>query len=153
MGKKLFVFDLDFTLWDAGGTWCDCTIPPFRMVNGRLLDAEGAHIRVYDDVQKILDTLKKNGKHIGIASRTTSPKIARELMKIFGIRPYVDYEEIFPDTKTSHFIQIAAKSRIDFSDMVFFDDEYRNIHDVSLLGVDCVHITNGIAFDRILPYI
>ena len=25
----LLVFDLDFTLWDAGGTWCDQTKPPF----------------------------------------------------------------------------------------------------------------------------
>lgn len=147
------MFDLDFTLWDAGGTWCDCTIPPFRMENGKLLDSEGAHIRIYHDVPAILESLKLQQKQIAIASRTTSPKIARELMKIFGIKPYIDYEEIFPDTKTTHFVSIAAKSKIDFRDMVFFDDEHRNIRDVSLLGVECVHVANGIKLDTVTRYL
>jgi magnesium-dependent phosphatase 1 len=153
MSKKLFVFDLDFTLWDAGGTWCDCTIPPYRMQNGQLYDAEGAHIKLYADTIPILQKLKQDGRQIGIASRTTAPKIARQLMDIFKIKPFVDFEEIFPADKTEHFIKIAAKSKIDFNEMIFFDDESRNIRDVSLMGVHCIHVTKGIDMGMIKPYI
>lgn len=38
---KLIVFDLDFTLWNAGGTWCDHTFPPYRKENNRVIDSQG----------------------------------------------------------------------------------------------------------------
>ncbi|MCB1124156.1 MAG: magnesium-dependent phosphatase-1, partial [Verrucomicrobiae bacterium] len=51
----VIVFDLDFTLWDCGGTWCDCLWPPFRKAGSRVLDAHDSHVRLYPDVQEILD--------------------------------------------------------------------------------------------------
>ena len=32
----LLVLDLDFMLWDAGGTWCDQTIPPFKKIDSNI---------------------------------------------------------------------------------------------------------------------
>lgn len=32
---RLAVFDLDFTVWDAGGVWSDCLLPPFRVKGGQ----------------------------------------------------------------------------------------------------------------------
>lgn len=52
---ELIVFDLDFTLWDCGGTWCDCLSPPFRMQQGRLVDRGGRQVRFYSDVMQVLD--------------------------------------------------------------------------------------------------
>lgn len=153
MKKSLFVFDLDFTLWDAGGTWCDCTIPPYRIKDGKLLDAEGAHIQLYPEVVEIFKHLKEEHRKIAIASRTTSPKIARQLLKIFDIEKYVDFVEMRPTTKTDHFIKIAAQSKVDFSNMVFFDDEHRNIVDVSSLGVECVQVAEGISTKLVRPYL
>lgn len=153
MGKKLFVFDLDFTIWDAGGTWCDCTIPPYKMENGKLLDSEGAHIRIYPEVTMILEQLKAQGKKVAIASRTTSPRIARKLMDIFDLNRFVDFEEIFPASKNEHFIKIATKSKVEFRDMVFFDDESRNINDVSLLGVECVQVFDGLNRQMVMQYV
>jgi magnesium-dependent phosphatase 1 len=144
MGKRLFVFDLDFTLWDAGGTWCDCVIPPFKAVNGKIYDNENALIHLYPDVTTIMQRLKSHNKLIAIASRSSSPKIANELMAIFDIKKYVDFTIIKTSSKTEHFIKLSLNSKLDFSDMVFFDDEYRNILDVKLLGVECIHITQGI---------
>lgn len=144
MGKKLFVFDLDFTLWDAGGTWCDCVIPPFKAVNGKIYDNENALIHLYPDVPSILQRLKDHNKLVAIASRTSSPKIAKELLEIFDIKKFVDYTEIRTSSKTEHFIKLSSMTKLDFCDMVFFDDEYRNIMDVKLLGVECMHITQGI---------
>jgi magnesium-dependent phosphatase 1 len=153
MKKTLFVFDLDFTLWDAGGTWCDCTIPPYRIKDGQLLDAEGAHIRLYPDVINIMKRLKEEKRHIAIASRTTSPRIAKQLLKIFDIDKYVDYIEMYPTNKTEHFVKIAAQSKVDFKNMVFFDDEHRNIVDVAPLGVECVYVSEGIKEQLVRPFL
>lgn len=153
MKKSLFVFDLDFTLWDAGGTWCDCTIPPFRIKDGKLLDAEGAHIQLYPGVLGIFEQIKQEKRQIAIASRTTSPRIARQLLKIFEIDKFVDYIEMYPKSKTEHFIKIAAKSKVEFNHMVFFDDEPRNIGDVSRLGVECVQVNEGINEKLIRPFL
>ena len=43
--------------------------------------------------------------------------------------------EIYPSTKTKHFNSIAKKSGVPYSNMVFFDDEHRNIRDVGEMGV------------------
>ena len=42
-----------------------------------------------------------------------------------------------------HFNQIQKKSSVAFQDMIFFDDEYGNIVDVSELGVTCIHIDDA----------
>ena len=52
---KLIVFDLDFTLWDCVGTWCDCLSPPFRVRHGHISDRSGRRVSLYDDIHAILD--------------------------------------------------------------------------------------------------
>lgn len=140
----LLVFDLDFTLWDAGGTWCDHTRPPYRLQNGKIFDADNRHIRLYPEVLPLLWELKERGCPLAVASRTGAPDWARELMELFKIRHYFDFEEIYPADKTRHFRRLAEKSGLAFEDMVFFDDEYPNIRDVFALHVHAVHVQNGI---------
>ena len=56
----LIVFDLDFTLWDCGGLWVDCTSYPFRKrEDGRIVDSDGKNLRLYEDVPEILDEIAK----------------------------------------------------------------------------------------------
>ncbi|TWU35115.1 HAD family hydrolase [Novipirellula artificiosorum] len=57
---KLIVFDLDFTLWDCAGTWCDCLARPFRVHAGRILDRGGRRVTFYKDVPSILDFCDRN---------------------------------------------------------------------------------------------
>lgn len=140
----LFVFDLDFTLWDAGGTWCDATNPPYRWENGRLLDSYGAHIRLYDDVTAVLELLKNKGKIVVAASRTSRPEWAQDLLLLFDIDRFFDLKEIYPGSKIRHFNRINDRFKIPFSQMVFFDDEYRNIDEVGELGVETVVVKNGL---------
>ena len=66
----LVVSDLDFTLWDAGGSWCDCLSPPFRLEGGRVVDRHGRWVRLYEDVAEILDALDAAGVAMALASRT-----------------------------------------------------------------------------------
>ncbi len=144
MTKKLFVFDLDFTLWDAGGVWCDCTSPPYKRYNGYVLDSSNRKITLYPEVWDILKSLKIHNRKIAIASRTEQPTWAREILELFDLRQWFDFEEIFPDRKIQHFYNIQEKSGITFEEMVFFDDEQRNISDVSTLGVTTEWVTSGI---------
>ncbi len=140
----LLVFDLDFTLWDAGGTWVDHTRPPFRLRNGDVFDADNSCIRLYPDVLPLLAELKNKAYPIAVASKTGEPDWAREVLDLFDIRHYFAFEEIYPGTKTRHFHQLAIKSGTAFENMIFFDDEYANIRDVSALNVTAIHVQSGI---------
>jgi len=151
---KLFVFDLDFTLWDAGGTWCDCTYPPYKKFGDHLLDVDGRLIKMYPDVKEILVHLKNSKKNITIASRTGAPEIATQLIELFKIYDFFSHPQIYPGSKVTHFQKIRQKFGIDFTDMIFFDDEYRNIREVSALGVHCEFLGDGgINWDMINPYL
>ena len=140
----LFVFDLDFTLWDCGGTWCDHTSPPYTKFENHITDMDGRNIRLYDDVKEVLETVAGRGYPLAAASRTHEPSWALELMDLFGITAYFEYREIYPGPKVPHFEVLKNKSGFGYGDMIFFDDEQRNIIDVAELGVRTVHVRGGL---------
>ncbi len=147
------MFDLDFTLWDAGGGWCDTTNPPYAWENGKLLDSSGDWIRLYDDVIPILEELKIKNKLIVAASRTYRPDWAQDLLNLFDIDKYFDLKEIYPSSKIRHFNKIQQHFNIPYNKMVFFDDEYRNIEEVGRLGVETVFVENGLDFNMVNAFI
>jgi magnesium-dependent phosphatase 1 len=141
----LFIFDLDFTLWNCGGTWCDHTFPPYKKLNNNtVVDSQGLHIKLYEDTLAILEELKKQNIEMGLASRTGAPDWARQLLHLFEIENYFKHKEIYPNSKVVHFGSIQKKTGIPFNEMFFFDDETRNIEDVESLGVNCYFVENGI---------
>ena len=150
---KIFVFDLDFTLWNAGGTWCDATHPPYKWEQGKLYDSQRNRIRLYNDVVPILQKLKKQNKIIVAASRTFQPTWAQNLLDLFEIDVFFDLKEIYPSSKIQHFEKIQHYFHLSYSDMVFFDDEFRNIQEVAKLGVKTVWVENGIKADLVFPFI
>ena len=142
----LVVFDLDFTLWDCGGTWCDHTTPPYSKNDGIILDKAGRVIQLYPDVIPILKKIISLGYDLGIASRTSKPDWADELMRLLAIKRYFRYFEIYPGSKMAHFQSLMEQSDYRFDQMLFFDDEMRNILEVAKLGVNTVFVENGINF-------
>lgn len=148
-GKKLIVFDLDFTLWDAGGTWCDHTTPPYLLENSYVFDADGRCIYLYPDVSSILTHLREMNFPMAVASRTHQPDIARKLLEMFGIRHFFHFEEIYPGSKLQHFEMLERKSGMEYSEMFFFDDEERNVIEVGDLGVSCQHVLGGLNWHEI----
>lgn len=150
---KIFVFDLDFTLWDAGGGWCDTTNPPYSWEDGKLLDSSGDWIRLYNDVIDILDELNSQNKFIVAASRTYRPDWAQDLLHLFDIDKYFDLKEIYPSSKIQHFNNIQKYFNIPYSEMGFFDDEYRNIEEVGRLAVKAVFVENGINYKMVNPFL
>ena len=149
----LIVFDLDFTLWDCGGVWCDFTNPPYRRYNGYVVDSANRTIILYPEVIELLSFLHSKNIFVALASRTSEPSWANNLLHLFGINHYFKYKEIYPSSKTVHFRRLQKQTGINFNNMYFFDDEYRNIEEVSMLGVNCLHVKDGISRNTVLNFI
>lgn len=144
---RLIVFDLDFTLWDCGGTWCDCLSPPFRLDRQRVVDRSSRHVRLYDDVLSILEHCRQAEILLALASRTEQPEWARQLLKLLAITGEFAHAEIYPSSKLRHFAALQKASGFAYEEMIFFDDEMRNIREVSDLGVTSIYVANGMTAD------
>ncbi len=142
---KLVVFDLDFTLWNAGDVWCDCLTPPFRVESGDVRDARGAAIRLYPDVLDILDRLDTLDIQMALASRTKEPDWANELLELLSVRHRFSFAEIYPSSKIHHFERLRTSSGAAFEEMLFFDDEERNVIEVGQLGVATYYVSQGMS--------
>ncbi|XP_060112730.1 magnesium-dependent phosphatase 1 isoform X2 [Heteronotia binoei] len=75
--------------------------------------------------------------------RTGEVQGANQLLDLFSLDRFLRYKEIYPGSKVTHFQRLSQKSRVPLSQMLFFDDEDRNIRDVSKLGVTCIRVRNG----------
>ncbi|XP_021943147.1 magnesium-dependent phosphatase 1 [Folsomia candida] len=138
---KLVVFDLDYTLWPYH---VDSTVSlPFHVKSSQVLDQTGKEIKPFPEVPIVLDYLAERGVTIAAASRTTKPPGAHQLLDLFDWNRYFALKEIYPGCKTTHFKRFKDQTMVPYSSMLFFDDEDRNIHDVSNLGVKCVLVQHG----------
>ncbi|XP_076449804.1 magnesium-dependent phosphatase 1-like [Babylonia areolata] len=144
-GRKphLIVFDLDYTLWPF---WVDTHVdPPFKMEkNGKVRDVHGREVKYYGDVPEVLRDLHSQGYKLGIASRTSCPEEANDLTRLFNWDQFFHFREIYPGSKVTHFKKLHRDSGIAFEDMMFFDDEHRNIVEVGKLGVTCIFVDSGV---------
>ena len=59
-----------------------------------------------------------------------------------------DYQQIYPGTKTTHFTRIHKESGLEYSEMLFFDDESRN-KNVETLGVVMRLVRDGVTLHEI----
>lgn len=140
---KLVVFDLDYTLWPF---WVDTLVdPPFqKRESGEVVDRRGRIVKHFPEVPKVLRRLQSEGYKVAIASRTDCIVEANVLISLFDWNKYILYKEIYPGCKTQHFTKFKEYSGILFEDMLFFDDEHRNILDLSKHGVTCYNIDDNI---------
>ncbi|KAL2841812.1 acid phosphatase-domain-containing protein [Aspergillus pseudodeflectus] len=164
---KLMAFDLDYTLWPF---WVDTHVtPPIkpRDNNSRCTDKWNESFAFYPPVSSIIQSCKSRSIPLALASRTSAPELARDMLKQLHIIPtfsdnptaarqrstraldYFDYIQIFPATKTQHFAKIHQASNIAYEDMLFFDDEARNRNVETELGVTFVLVKDGMTKEEV----
>ena len=133
---KLAVFDLDHTLWSFGIDSM-CFTPPFHLdqKTGKIIDMSSKPIEYFVDTPKVLQHLKSLNVPVAVASRSKYPSGAYALLELLKMNQYIKYFEIYPGPKTKHFGRLKEQTGVPYSDMIFFDDEPRNINDISALGV------------------
>ncbi|KAL6856726.1 acid phosphatase domain-containing protein [Trichoderma novae-zelandiae] len=179
---RLIVFDLDYTLWPF---WVDTHVTPPLKVNPAhtgATDRTGEEFAFYHDVPAILAVLpylnSPNKIKLGVASRTSAPSLARELLKGIHIPPASTFSdedgnntsnkkssssatkkkiaidvfdgglEIYPGSKIKHFEALQKRTGIRFEDMLFFDDEARN-RETEQLGLTMKLVMDGVTWEEI----
>jgi magnesium-dependent phosphatase 1 len=147
---KVVVWDVDGTLWLPemyqlpGGA-------PFKQTGESLQDVRGKEVSLLADAREILWTFHRRVR-FAVASTSDEPAWAHECLQKFLAWEGKTLANIFdPDgieiygamAKTVHFAEISAKLGVAYSEMLFLDNELRNIEAVAPLGVTCVHTPPG----------
>ncbi|XP_078062511.1 magnesium-dependent phosphatase 1, partial [Mustelus asterias] len=110
---------------------------------GKVIDSVGRTIKLYPEVVEVLQTLKRDNIQVAAASRTGEIAGANQLLSLFNLDAYFIQKEIYPGSKVTHFGRLKQQTGLQYSEMIFFDDERRNIVDVGKLGVLCIHVPDG----------
>ncbi|XP_055356483.1 uncharacterized protein LOC129601640 [Paramacrobiotus metropolitanus] len=136
---SLIAFDMDYTLWPFHAD--TNPYPPLRLdKDGKIRDRMNAVFAPYPGVGDFLEELHEQGTNLALVSRTEAPPVGKDMIRYLNWTRFFKYQEIYPGKKTTHFHKIRKDSGVEFKDMLFFDDEYRNIRDISALGVTCFYV-------------
>lgn len=101
----------------------------------------------YPEVLEVLEHYSKRCE-IAVASRTSYPPGAESLLNLFGFDKFIKYREIYPGCKHTHFNKLKKQSSFDYSEMLFFDDEPRNIRDLRQIGVESVLVDSDVGVTK-----
>lgn len=167
---KLIVFDLDDTIWFpelymmAGAPWsCDR--------RGVVTDCANEELRVYPAAREAIAMIATHAAFaetkLAVASRTNRAQWAFAVMDLHVCKSrYVssderkdsiahnnktlrqsvgDLAEIYTGSKRNHFESLRLRTKIPFSDMLFFDNEKVNVTEVGQLGVVSIHCPGGMS--------
>ncbi len=66
------------------------------------------------------------------------------MVRALGWDQIFDHKQIYPGCKMTHFQYLSRKSGLTYSEMLFFDDENRNIVDLQKMGVVSILVTSGV---------
>lgn len=152
---RLVVFDLDGTLWNpemyqlwgGGGA-------PFRAApdGHAVIDRSGTRVGLLGNSASLLASLKRDANTmVAVASSTDEPSWADECMRKIRVddeycmKDCIDFEAIQKGSKRFHFEALHRSSKIPYENMLFFDNENRNIVSVRPLGVVCSYCPNGMS--------
>lgn len=155
---KLVAFDLDGTIWcpDMYQLWGGGA--PFKeSVDGKeLTDCIGNKVRLLGISADVLRDLYADPflSQVKVAwvSCTDEPEWATECLSKFkfgdpgiSIDNVADVSLIFKANKQVHFRNLKELyPDIDYASMLFFDNEFGNVKNVSSLGVRCIHCPDGL---------
>jgi magnesium-dependent phosphatase 1 len=146
---KCIVFDLDYTLWPFNVD--SHLVPPFKESKKTedntivIHDHNKKLVNLYTDVKLVIETLSSNKIsseiQLAIASRSTAPNLANQLIEMFQLSKCFQSCQIYPGSKQVHLRKIRTELKISsFNHMLFFDDNKSNLEQAESLGVTCYQL-------------
>ena len=94
MNYKLFVFDLDETLWSVSEGLCTLVRPPFSFPHpDRIESEEGFWIELKPGVRELFKFLKKKKRYISLASRNDA-KPTMEILEALNLASFLDFPQL-----------------------------------------------------------
>jgi magnesium-dependent phosphatase 1 len=99
------------------------------------VDRDNYSVSLYPGVLPMLEFFHRNGIKVAAASRTHTIDRAEALLDCLEMQHFFHIKQIYPGKKVKHFTHFHEATGIAYKDMLFFDDEERNVRDISQLGV------------------
>ena len=167
---KVVALDLDATVWEPELYLMTnhTTMKPLRHASGEcyaVRDAWNQELSFMADAQRVIQEVSSwEGTMLAYVSRTTEIEAAHLAISSLHVA-YCDktkrgstmaevasHLEIYPGSKISHFKSLKEALGVEFTDILFLDNESWNTKEVaSTLGVCSVHTPRGLtmrAFER-----
>jgi magnesium-dependent phosphatase-1 len=137
---KLFVFDLDETLWTVSEGLCSLIQPPFRLSSpDRLETDQGFWVELKPGVRSLFEFLKERQRYVSLASRNdAAPTLA--LLEAFGLAGMLDFPQLCWRPKEESIkriikeIQKRDRVTIKPQEVFFLDDWPENVVPVRRWG-------------------
>ena len=140
MNYKLFVFDLDETIWTVSEGLCSLVRPPFHLRGpDRIENDQGLWVELKPGVRDLFKFLKTKKKYVSLASRNdVGPTM--DLLDALKISPYLDFPQLGWRPKDESIrriikdIQKRDKVGIKPAEVFFLDDWPENVVPVKEWG-------------------
>lgn len=140
MTYKLFVFDLDETLWTVSEGLVSLIQPPYRRVSADRIETDaGQFVELKSGVRSLFRFLKEAGRYISLASRN-DPEPTIALLEAFELQEMLDFPQLCWRPKEESIkkimseIQKRDKVALKPSEVVFIDDWPENVVPVRKWG-------------------
>lgn len=148
MEKIIFIFELDFTLWNCEEVRHDRLNRPFRKNGKTISDIFGKKLSPFPEISYILDRIKESNYGIVFTSTSKVPECTRTLVKLADIHQYPDITIYNDDSKKEQIASLMAQTDILSEKIIYFDSKSENIDEVKSLGIQTFLIPDeGLTFD------
>ena len=144
MRYKLFMFDLDETVWTIDQQKLGTAVTgPFKVIDNREVRSATAQVRLFPGVRALLQNLHSRGKYISLASRS-DPEVCDELLQAFGIAQYFSYSQYGWQEKSQAVLNVIQaieeneKETIAAHEVLFVDDWRGNVDAVRATGASAL---------------
>lgn len=153
----MIVVDLDYTIWPMHcfektlGPYISLSIDEIYQPDKILcVDRKTKLPRImelYSDVRDILLWAQEQGIRLSVCSRILSYDIARDILEKFGLWDLFEFPQIYDARKSHHFRNLVGCTGLAYSDMLFFDDEIKNIEITKNMGIVSCLVDKSIGLD------
>ncbi len=140
MNYKLFVFDLDETLWTVSEGLCSLVRPPYHLATpDRLENDKGYWVELKPGVRQVFKFLRSKKRYISLASRN-DPGPTMDLLEALQVSEYLDFPQLGWRPKEESIrriikeLQKRDKVSIKPEEVFFLDDWPENVVPVKTWG-------------------